>query len=139
MATNPNTGGIRPVTPSHIPPYVAFFPEPATAQSRFLIQGYVDRSEIAAAVEALVDLLDTIDGDPDLEGECSEDEVSRCADDGHASEGDGPGCEIADPSGMNDEDGINTQIIVTLANGPGCRISDDDGCCESGHWMPGTP
>ena len=36
-----------------IAPYVAFFPEPATAQSRFLIQGYVDREEIAAAVEAL--------------------------------------------------------------------------------------
>jgi len=39
-----------------IAPYVAFFPEPATAQSRFLIQGYVDREEIAAAVEALVEL-----------------------------------------------------------------------------------
>lgn len=105
MATNPHTGGIRPVTPSQIPPYVAFFPEPATAQSRFLIQGYVDRDEIAAAVEALVELLDTIDGDPDLEdddpsGQCDEDDLNTGL---HLALGDvGAGCPIADPGEYGD-------------------------------------
>ena len=88
-----------------IAPYVAFFPEPATAQSRFLIQGYVDREEIAAAVEALVDLLDTIDGDPDLEdddpaGQCTEDEIS-CGRLTYAWHPSGPGCEISDPGGTD--------------------------------------
>lgn len=89
-----------------ITPYVAFFPEPATAQSRFLIQGYVDREEIAAAVEALVELLDTIDGDTDLEDD--------------------------DPAGQRDEDGINTcgadyWTHGMIHEGPGCPISDPGG------------
>jgi hypothetical protein len=46
---------------------VAFYIEPETRQSRFIVQGDVDRDEIAKAVQSLIDLLDTIDGDADLE------------------------------------------------------------------------
>ena len=75
-----------------IAPYVAFFPEPATAQSRFLIQGYVDREEIAAAVEALED--------DDPAGQCTEDEIS-CGGLTYAWHPSGPGCEISDPGGTH--------------------------------------
>ena len=95
------------------------FSQAAAVMARF------DRAAIGSAIEVLVGLLDVLDGDPDLEGECSEDEFSRCTDDGRAIEGDGPGCEIADPSGMNDEDGINTLFLATLDRGPGCQISDE--------------
>lgn len=52
--------------------------------------------EIAEAIEVLIDMLDLIGGDPDLEGECSEDEVSRCTDVGLPVPSDKPGCDIAD-------------------------------------------
>ena len=84
-------------------PYVAFYPEPGSAQSRFLIQGYVDREQIATAAELLVDLLDEIDGDPDLEGECSEDEISRCDDMGRPVHVNEPGCPISDPGGCEND------------------------------------
>jgi hypothetical protein len=94
---------------------VAFFPEPATSQDRFLIQGYVDRDEIAAAVEALVELLDTIDGDPDLEED--------------------------DPQGECSEDEINTMLSARFAIGAGCTISDtgiaDDGGLYEAHGCDG--
>ena len=83
------------------------------------------RKDVEAFTEALIASLDAIDGDPDLEGECSEDEISRCTDDGCAIKSDGPGCEIGDPSGMIDEDGFNTLIGFTLDRGPGCQISDE--------------
>ncbi|WP_299309849.1 hypothetical protein [uncultured Croceicoccus sp.] len=103
MATNIPTGGIRPVTPQHTPPYVAFFPEPATAQSRFLIQGYVDREEIAAAVEALVEMLDTIDGDPDLEDDDPAGQYDEDYYTGPTKRGYGPGCPISEPDhGIDD-------------------------------------
>ena len=99
------------------------FSQAAAIMARF------DRAAIGNAIEVLVGLLDAIDGDPDLEGECSEDEVSRCTDDGRAIEGDGPGCEIADPSGVHDEDGQNTMFSPHRSEeGPGCSIADPGGC-----------
>ena len=107
MATRALGADSARVIPSHLPPYVAFFAEPGTAQSRFLVQGYVDRDEIATAAQALVDLLDTIDGDPDLEpdgdeadGNGSEDDFMRHGLDAWGE----PGCPIADPGGGNVED-----------------------------------
>lgn len=105
MATLPIGGTSSPV----ITPYVAFYPEPGTRQHRFLVQGYVDREQIAAAAAALVDLLDDIDGDPDVE--LNGDEA-----DGTGSEDDfidhlapysmrGPGCPIADPDTCVDDEG----------------------------------
>ena len=89
------------VTLPHVQPYVAFFPEPGTRQDRFLIQGYVDRDEIAAAAQALIDLLDTIDGDPDSElngdeADHSHSEECFVAFNNYAS---GPGCPISDAGG----------------------------------------
>lgn len=53
----------------------------------------------------LIERLDAIDGDPDLEGECSEDEISRCDDYGKPVRYSGPGCEISDPDKGVDDDG----------------------------------
>lgn len=102
MATIPIGGTPSPV----IPPYVAFYPEPGTRQHRFLVQGYVDREEIAAAAAALVDLLDAIDGDSDVELNGDELDASRAEDDfiEYGQTGT-PGCPIADP-GIADDGGL---------------------------------
>lgn len=80
----------------------------------------------------LIEHLDLTDGDPDLEGECSEDEISRCTDDGRAVRPDGPGCDIADPGGVHDEDGINTLFATDVDGGAGCQIADPGGCQHDG-------
>lgn len=87
MAEAINTGGIRPVTlPNQFPP----MPAVARILSRF------DRDQLHGFIAVAIDLADAMDGDADLEGECSEDEVSRCTDTGQPVRGDGPGCDIAD-------------------------------------------
>lgn len=54
-----------------------------------------------AEAQALIALLDRVDGDPDAEED--------------------------DPSGQCDEDGINTSLVaLQLRPGPGCPISDSD-------------
>lgn len=112
-------------------PYVAFFQGPDGRNDRFQVQGMVDREAIGCAVQALVDLLDVIDGDPDLEGECSEDEVSRCTDWGLPVRADGPGCIIADPDEGVDDKGEQTRDeddwCHHSATGPGCPIADPGG------------
>ena len=71
----------------------------------------LDRSAIASAVEALVNLLDVLDGDPDAEA--NGDEL-----DGNGAEDDfcdhntplsleGPGCPIADPDTAIDDNGCD--------------------------------
>ena len=87
MAINPIGGVAAPVT---LPG--AMLPMPAVAR----ILARYDRGKLAAFVTVAIDLLDVLDGDADQEGECSEDEVSRCTDIGRAVEHDGPGCDIAD-------------------------------------------
>ena len=87
MAINPIGGVAAPVT---LPG--AMLPMPAVAR----ILARYDRGKLAAFVTVAIDLLDVLDGGADLEGECSEDEVSRCTDIGRAVEGDGAGCDIAD-------------------------------------------
>ena len=90
MATNPIGGDAALVTlPGTFPPM------PAVAR----ILARHDRGKLAAFVTVAIDLLDVLDGDADQEGECSEDEVSRCTDLGGPVIGDGPGCDIADPDG----------------------------------------
>jgi hypothetical protein len=87
MARNLIKPDARPVTlPGTFPPM------PAVAR----ILSRHDRGKLAAFVTVAIDLLDVLDGDPDREGECSEDEVSRCTDLGRPVPGDGPGCDIAD-------------------------------------------
>lgn len=48
-------------------PFVSFCQGPEGRTDRFLIQGAIDRDHIGIAAQALIDLLDAIDGDPDLE------------------------------------------------------------------------
>jgi len=62
-----------------------------------------DRASLEAFLSVAIDLLDTMDGDPDIEED--------------------------DPSGQCDEDGINTgtgnfAMHGTSFGGPGCPISD---------------
>ena len=85
------------------------------------------RDVLEALTEALISHLDTLDGDPDLEGEWSEDELSSVPF-GMKLDG-GPGCPIADAGGQCDEDGINTgsgiyNALFYHGAGPGCEISD---------------
>lgn len=87
MATNPIGGVAAPVT---LPGTIPHMPVIARILARH------DRGRLAAFVTVAIDLLDVMDGDADLEGECSEDEVSRCTDIGRAVIGEGAGCDIAD-------------------------------------------
>ena len=87
MASNPIGGEVQPVIlPGTIPP----MPAVARILSRY------DRGKLAAFVTVAIDLLDVLEGDSDREGECSEDEVSRCTHLGGPVPTDEPGCDIAD-------------------------------------------
>lgn len=81
-----------------------------------------DRATLASTIELLVNLLDLFDGDTDLEGEWSEDEMSTVP--AWVSLDAGPGCPIADAGGQCDEDEISTALHVTLRSDPGCALSD---------------
>lgn len=93
------------------------------------IMAQLDRGQIASTIEVLVNLLDVLDGDSDLEGECSEDEISRGTDWGAPVRGDGPGCVIADPDKCVDDDGEQTRDeddwCQHVGTGPGCPLSDN--------------
>ena len=68
MATNPNTGGFRPVTlPNQFPPMPAI----ARILSRF------DRAQLEGFISVAIDLADAMDGDPDLEPEEDKGEEER--------------------------------------------------------------
>ena len=73
-------------------PFVTEVPPAAVMR---LLSRY-ERKELASFVAVAIDLLDLADGDPDLEGSCDEDEISRCTDIGRSVLTDKPGCEIAD-------------------------------------------
>lgn len=65
-----------------------------------------NRPALEHFIAAAIDILDAIDGDPDIEED--------------------------DPTGQADEDGVNTVIPINLLNrrtiaGAGCLLSDDDG------------
>lgn len=130
MARNLIKPDTRPVTlPRNFPPM------PAVAR----ILSRHDRDKLAAFVTVAIDLLDVLDGDPDREGECSEDEVSRCTDMGLPVRGNGPGCDIADtgeeddPAGQYDEDAWTSDLKPGDPDGgAGCPISDP-GEYEDGH------
>lgn len=60
------------------------------------LQGGNVAALIGNTIEALIDVLDTLGGDPDREDD--------------------------DPAGQCDEDGVNT--LFPIGNGPGCMIAD---------------
>lgn len=65
------------------------------------VMAQFDRAQIASAVEVLVNLLDVLDGDPDLERTDAEDDFTSYPQrDWH-----GPGCVIADPDECVDDKG----------------------------------
>ena len=122
MATFPNTGGFRPVTPSNLRAGIVLSVEEASR----IAEALVTIQQVAARVGInLIDRLDVLEGDSDLEGEWSEDEISSTPT--WITLADGPGCQIADAGGQCDEDDNNTDLGRTLdAHGPGCELSDPD-------------
>lgn len=100
-----------------------------------------ERDQLARFIAVAIDLLDTLDPDPERENNA----------DREASDGDnrdqayvewtsmrgaakrGPNIlageeddEEDDPSGQCDEDGVNTDLGLAMTSGPGCKISDPD-------------
>jgi hypothetical protein len=73
-------------------------PAPMPAVARILAR--YDRPKIEAFLAIAIDLLDTMDPDPELEDD--------------------------DPAGQCDEDGVNTEVWKACGGGPGCVISDND-------------
>ena len=64
------------------------------------VMAQFDRDKIASAVEVLVNLLDVLDGDPDLEPDGDETDGNGAEDEPcawFATCGNGPGCLTADP------------------------------------------
>lgn len=78
------------------------FPSIAPAPVVMRILGRFDRPTLEAFLSVAIDLLDTMDGDPDAED--------------------------ADPAGQCDEDGVNTDFaVLRYTNGAGCEIGDPGG------------
>ncbi len=101
---------------------------PANLPFAPLIAAYLQRlprHEVEYIAQVAIDALDHADGDTDLEGEWSEDEISSKPT--WVGLDDGPGCQISDAGGQCDEDDLNTNFAGTFgAMGPGCEISDPD-------------
>lgn len=72
---------------------------------RALTEAMLDTAAKAAiAAEYMIERCDDFDGDSDLEGQCTEDEISRAPDFGPQFLPTGPGCEIADTGEDSDPD-----------------------------------
>ena len=93
------------------------------------------RENLEAFITAAIDLMDTLDGDPDFGPDGDELDGTGAEDDffpqGNVAAAPGrplsdPG-EDDDPSGQCDEDGINTYFMGRWNEGPGCTISDPCG------------
>ena len=99
-----------------------------------------DRDQLHGFIAVALELVDTLDGDPDLEdsdedGQCSEDEISTNL---HAQWGEGAGCGIGDPGEQDDhggcehdgtepEEGTYAVYGVDQSKGPilsGCHVLD---------------
>lgn len=63
------------------------------------ILGEIPRPELEVWIEAAIQILDAYDGDPDLEGQSTEDEISCFSPFTTMGSGDGAGCSVADPGG----------------------------------------
>lgn len=88
------------------------------------------RPHLERLVQSLIDGLDTQDGDPDLENaHDAEDDFLVPESPLYWSYG-GPGCEISDPFGVDDEDGCNDPAAYQREHeerpGAGCPIADSD-------------
>jgi hypothetical protein len=97
------------------------------------------RATLERLAQRIIEHLDEEDGDPDFENATdAEDDFNltgsalRCA-------GGGPGCEVSDPFGQSDEDGIDSGAADFVLHGvtyhgAGCPIADYDLCAiHSGH------
>ncbi|GGC23127.1 hypothetical protein GCM10011371_08550 [Novosphingobium marinum] len=109
---------------------------PPAALMRVL--GRFDRQQLEGFIAVAIELADLQDGDPDCEGLCDEDEISRCTDFGLAVRSDGPGCVIGDPDRGVDDDGEETMAEDAFWHGPiinagpGCPVADPGGCEHDG-------
>ena len=129
---------------------------PPTMPAVARIMARYDRAKLAAFIAVAIDLLDTLDGDPEAEELPLEDAFVQH--DPHFAEQEEGGKDASfvewhtkhgnlrrkgqaeilptqneddeedDPSGQCDEDGINTLLGLSTGSGPGCTMSDPD--CE---------
>lgn len=96
MATNFNTGEIRPVTPLGAGIVLSVM------EARQIAEALVTIQQVAGRVGLhLIDKLDVLDGDPDLETEGVEDDFTAHP----ARPWHGPGCPLADPGEDDDPAG----------------------------------
>lgn len=136
MATSPNTGGFRPVTPAPLRAGIVLSADEARRICEALVTVQRTAGYFAAS---LIDRLDVLDGDPDLEdsdedGACDEDEISTML---ALGEGDGPGCLISDPDSGADDNGEETNaedsflipghFLRQAELGAGCALADPGG------------
>ena len=139
MATQPITGSVSA--------FPAVPPMPAVAR----ILARFEREQLAGFIAVALDLLDTIDGDPDVEfnGDEQDSDGDEKGDQAwvewttlHGAQKRGPNrlfgeeddeeddpAEEDDPSGVNDEDGFNipterSYLGLPNGDGPGCVLAD---------------
>jgi len=79
---------------------IAFRPAIGAERAPVALQGANLAVLIGTIIEALIDVMDALGGDPDREDD--------------------------DPPGQCDEDGVNTALHLLAGSGPGCMIADED-------------
>lgn len=88
------------------------------------------RAQLEKLVQRLIDRMDADDGDPDLENAHDAEDDFLVPESPLFWSDDGPGCEISDPFGVDDEDGCNVPDAYRREHrkspGAGCVISDTD-------------
>lgn len=94
----------------------------------------LDRPQLAAAIDAMIAILDTTDGDPDVEENGDELDGTLAEDDfcEHSiASASAPGCPISDPGEYygDEEDGnaVEDEFMWHGSSGPGCPIADPGG------------
>lgn len=89
------TDTLRAESAHHNPLTFTLSPGMAPAAPLMHLLARFDRQKVEAFAEVSIALLDLLDGDPDLDGQNTEDEISVFA----SKPSYGAGCEISDPGG----------------------------------------
>lgn len=88
------------------------------------------RPQLERLAQRIIDHLDDEDGDPDLENGHEAEDDFLPPESPLLSYYDGPGCEISDPFGVEDEDGCNVPGALQRERderpGAGCPFADPD-------------
>lgn len=77
---------------------------PPMAPAVMRILGRYDRAALVSFISVAIDLLDVVDGDPDVEANGDELDGNRAEDEFVRHAGNGPGCPLSDPDMAVDDD-----------------------------------